>query len=346
MPGVCSNSWQTYGCDWTIRYLWRWTDSWERYVLVGLALMLAHVVFVLTSVGYRCHIAQRPQEIDPASRAFQRSRRKLFAEMGLKVGTLKSIASTAPYLGLVGTCVGILGIFSGYVGTRFGAVIMTVFGLDAAFISTASGLLVAVAAVLSYNYLRTKIDSLQREVAGNTHERTGQSFQVAQKLPLTARFSQIPFAVIAAPSLAVSIMAFMTFSSFHTLRGLHVGLASDRCELEGDDRPIVLRITDAGELFINQTQEDWNSLAGRLSEIYRTRVHHTLYLRADDGVPFQSVARALDIVENARRVNVGSGPVRMGPDRLDITVQLLTPKALSAHCLEPVSIGPSLHALR
>ena len=176
-------------------------------------------------------------------------------------------------------------------------------------------------AVVSYNYLRTRIESLERELSGNAHERSVQSFQVAQKLPLTARFSKIPFAVIAAPSLAVSTMAFITFSSFHTPRGLHVGLASANCEYEGADRVVILRITDTGKFFLNTEREEWNSLPIRSSEIYRWRVNRTLYLLAEDGVPFQTVADALDI---------------LGTDKLNITVRLVTPGAMMAHCPEPV----------
>ncbi|MGA9978734.1 MAG: MotA/TolQ/ExbB proton channel family protein, partial [Candidatus Sulfotelmatobacter sp.] len=164
--------------------------------------------------------------MDRANQAFRRDRRKLVNKLNLWVGSLKSIASTAPYLGLAGTCLGTLSIFQGYVGSRNGFFVMVVTQVDAAFLSTAAGLLVAVPAVVSYNYLRSLIDSLDREVLGNVHELTGQSFQVAQRLPLAARFSKIPFAAVAAPLLAFSIMAYATFASFHAPTGLHVALPS------------------------------------------------------------------------------------------------------------------------
>jgi biopolymer transport protein ExbD len=168
-------------------------------------------------------------------------------------------------------------------------------------------------------------------------------FRLAQTLPLKKRFSSLPpFALIAAPALASVVVMFMAFEPYESPTGLDVGIASDRCELEGDDRPIVLRITDAGELFINQTQEGWNSLAGRLSEIYRTRVHRTLYLHADDGVPFQTVTDAVDIVENTP-VTVGPQTGLMGTDKLDITVRLVTPRVMNARCVEPVVTGSRRH---
>jgi hypothetical protein len=127
--------------------------------------------------------------------------------------------------------------------------------------------------------------------------------------------------------------------------GLELRLASTRCEYDGDDRLIVLHITDAGKLFLNQDQQDWNSLAGRLSEIYSMRVHRTLYLLADDGVSFQTVADALDIVENIP-ATVGPQAVGTEMDKLDITVRLLTPRASNTRCPQPVGTGSGKHASR
>jgi hypothetical protein len=117
--------------------------------------------------------------------------------------------------------------------------------------------------------------------------------------------------------------------------GLEVGLVPDRCELYRDDPPIVLRITDAGKLFVNADREDWNGLSDLFSEIYRTRSHRTLYLRADDGVPFQAVADAIDIAENTN-VTVASEAAGIEMNKLAITVRLVTPRALNARCPEPV----------
>jgi hypothetical protein len=94
---------------------------------------------------------------------------------------------------------------------------------------------------------------------------------------------------------------------------------------------------------LNEEQEDWNGLAGRLSEIYRVREQRTLDLVADDGVPFQTVADALDIVENAP-VAAGSQPIGMEMDKLDITVRLVTPNVWNARCREPVATGSNRHA--
>jgi biopolymer transport protein ExbD len=216
-----------------------------------------------------------------------------------------------------------------------------------AFITTAAGLLVAIPATWSYNYLRTRIDLLEIEISSDVPVRTSRHFRFTQKFPLAALFSRIPFPLIAAPILAILAgVVFMEYSSYETPTGLYVGTtpATLGCEYDGD-RFIVLHITDAGRLFLNQEQADWSSLGGRLSEIYSVRAHPTLYLLADDGVPFQTVADALDTVENIP-TTVGPQAVGIETDKLDITVRLLTPRALNTRCFQPVGIGSGKHASR
>ena len=158
---------QVDGCEWTLRYLWHWMNLLQRLDVIVLALMLAHIVVVVARVSYSYRLACRVEAIDTASRAFQRRRRKLVADLSIKVGTLKSIALVAPYLGLSGTCSGIVtglrGI--GIVADSALAAVMASGTVIVAFITTVAGLLVAIPAVWSYNYLRTRIDLLGSEIS-------------------------------------------------------------------------------------------------------------------------------------------------------------------------------------
>jgi biopolymer transport protein ExbD len=320
MPAVCLNSWQTDGCQWSTGYLWRSSDWFERLVFVALALMLAYTVFVFSHFFCRYYSARHQSRafVPDSTRAVQRSQRRLVADLSRGVGTLKLIASTAPFLGLAGTCDGILGGFIPVGMERRAALARMAADIAAALITTAAGLLVAIPAAVSYNVLHTRIEMFGSDLSNMPRALIARSFQFAQKLPLQKRFSGMPpFALVAAAALASLVAIFTLFQPYDVPTGLHIGLASARCEYEGDDRLIVLRITDAGKLFLNTEQEDWNSLPGRLSEIYSMRVHRTLYLHADDGVPFQTVADALDIVENTP-VTVGTRAVRMGTDKLNI----------------------------
>lgn len=302
--------WEPGGCEWTIRYLWRWMSSFGHLDVIVLALMLVYVFAVVIYVSYRYYLARRAQGFDSASR------RTLAAVLGIEAGGLKSIALTAPYLGLVGTCAGILSAFGGIGMQKDAAMAMIATRIALALIPTAAGIPVAVLATCSYNYLRTRIDLLEGEVFDEGQQRA-QHFRGAHRFPPTKRFSELPaFGLLAAPGLGIIIAGFMTFPSFHTPTGFYVELASARCEYVAD-KLIVLHITDTGKVFLNQEQEDWNSLAGRLSQIYSLREYRTLYLLADSGVPFQTIAHALDTVENAEA---------------SIKVRLITPKVFNAAC--------------
>ncbi len=96
--------WQTGDCEWAILDWWRGLSPFRRLDVFVLALMLIYVVAVVIYVSYRCYLARRARGIDGSRR------RTLAAVLNFKVGNLKSIAITAPYLGLAGTCVGILSV--------------------------------------------------------------------------------------------------------------------------------------------------------------------------------------------------------------------------------------------
>lgn len=312
-----------------------------RLDVIVLALMLVYVVVVVTGVFCRYHLARRARQVDSASR------RKPAAVLSIELGGLKAIASSAPYLGLAGTCVGIMsGLGFGGIGMEKHAALALISSrIAVALVTTAAGILVAVPATCSYNYLCTRRDLLESK-ASNDPDQVGRYRQGARRLALTKRFSQLPaFALVAAPGLAALVAVYTPYFAPREATGLELKLAPSCCENCANDRITLLHITDAGKLLLNEEQEDWNGLAGRLSEIYRVREQRTLDLVADDGVPFQTVADALDIVENVP-VTAGSQATGMEMEKLDITVRLLTPRALNTRCPQPVMTGSSQHALR
>jgi len=340
--------WQPGGCEWTIRYLWRWMSSIGRLDVTVLALMLVYLFAVVIHVCCRYYLARRARGIDSAGR------RTLAAALNIEVGSLKSIAVTAPCLGLAGTCVGILSALGGGSMQKdaFRAMVATRIAL--ALIPTAVAIPVAFLATTSYNYLCTRIDLLLGDVFDGGWQRE-RHFRGSRRIPVAKRFSELPafgllgplpaFGLFAALGLTVLLKIYMPFPSIHSPTGFYVELASTRCVSDGDDRLIVLHITDAGTLFLNQEQEDWNSLADRLSQIYSMRENRTLYLLVDSSVPFQTVAHALDTVENAP-ITARPQAVGMRMDRLNIKVRLVTPKAFNAGCPLPKVRGSGHYVLR
>ena len=66
--------------------------------------------------------------------------------------TVGTISSTAVYIGLFGTVLGIMKAFHNIAATGTGGISVVIAGISEALISTAAGLLVAVPAVMAYNY--------------------------------------------------------------------------------------------------------------------------------------------------------------------------------------------------
>jgi len=286
--------WQPGGCEWTIRYLWRWMSSFGRYDVIVLALMLIYLFAVVIHVCCRYYLARRARGIDSVSR------RALAPFLGIEMRSLKSIALTAPYLGLAGTCVGILSALGGGAMQRdtLRAMVATKIGL--ALIPTAAGIPVAVLATCLYNYFRTRVDLLGGEVFDQGQQR-GRHFRGSSRFPPTKRFSELPaLGLIAAPGLAILIAGFMTFVSFHNPTGLYVKLQAHTSPSEcRDSDVIVLQLLNDRSFRINSERVPIEYLSGGLREIFRSRAERTLLVRADPEVSFQEVVTAIGISDDA-----------------------------------------------
>ncbi len=76
------------------------------------------------------------------------------------------------------------------------------------------------------------------------------------------------------------------------------------------DRTIVVQVLDRGagqepSVKINQDEATWESLQGRLTDIYKMRNEKIMFVKADDDIAFESVARAIDIGHAAGVDKVG-----------------------------------------
>jgi biopolymer transport protein ExbB len=75
------------------------------------------------------------------------------------IGIVGSIGGTAVYIGLLGTVIGIMRAFSDISKAGSGGMDVVTVGIAEALVCTAAGLLVAIPAVLSYNWFTRKIDN-------------------------------------------------------------------------------------------------------------------------------------------------------------------------------------------
>src|SRR3954464_14338300 len=103
-------------------------------------------------------------DINSAERAVERQMLIVLAEFKRGTGILATVGATAPFVGLLGTTMGIVNAFTGMAATGSGGLVAIVGGIAEALITTAFGLIVAIPAVWAYNYFTTKIDNLTAEM--------------------------------------------------------------------------------------------------------------------------------------------------------------------------------------
>ena len=108
--------------------------------------------------------------IEAAKRGLERSVAIVHAEMKRGLSALATIGSTAPFVGLFGTVVGILNAFKGIAANKATGLSAVAGGIAEALVTTAFGLLVAVPAVWAYNYFTNKVESFDVEMDNSSME--------------------------------------------------------------------------------------------------------------------------------------------------------------------------------
>jgi len=102
--------------------------------------------------------------ITSAERSVEREQILLANELKSGLGLLATVGSTAPFVGLLGTTMGIVNAFTG-MATAGGGLEAISAGIAEALITTAVGLLVAIPAVWLYNYFSARLETLFSELA-------------------------------------------------------------------------------------------------------------------------------------------------------------------------------------
>ncbi len=88
--------------------------------------------------------------------ALERRRSQMNLELKRNLWVLGTIGSSAPFIGLFGTVVGILKTFSQMAKTGSGGFAVVAAGISEALIATAAGIVVAVIAVMAFNAFQTQ----------------------------------------------------------------------------------------------------------------------------------------------------------------------------------------------
>jgi biopolymer transport protein ExbD len=300
--------WPAAGIEERLLYLWRWTSLLGRLDVVLLALLLTYVIWAIVSASRKLNVLARTPSID--TKAY----RAACADVHGQAKHLDLIACIAPYLGLMGTSEGILNSFMeiGMQKDTALAVMSSVMG--ASLVPAACGILVAIAATCSYNFLQSHIEHV--ETLTPVDFQPPRTRKPAMR-PIHRRFESSRYGLLAAIGLAIILVSFLPFTNRRGSRGLDVDIGAAACEYDSDDRMLVIRMKSGGAVFLNDVRENWSELPDVLGRICSRRGDSRVFLLADDDLPFQQVAEAIELLQHV--------PVIAEPEAQFLNVRLILP---------------------
>ena len=108
--------------------------------------------------------------VEAATRAVERATLLTTSDMKRGIGSLATIATITPFIGLFGTVIGIINAFHGMALSGSGGIGAVSAGIAEALVATAFGLAVAIPAAWMFNYFTNVLERLQIEMSNSSSE--------------------------------------------------------------------------------------------------------------------------------------------------------------------------------
>lgn len=108
--------------------------------------------------------------IESVARALERQSAREVQSFKRGLGVLATVASTAPFVGLLGTTMGIVNSFQQMAASGSGGLGTISGGIAEALVTTAFGLLVAIPAVMAFNFLQNWVDARSVDLSESSNE--------------------------------------------------------------------------------------------------------------------------------------------------------------------------------
>jgi biopolymer transport protein ExbB len=110
------------------------------------------------------------EEIAASKRALERAEAIVHAELKRGISSLATIGSSAPFVGLTGTVLGIINAFKGISNEKSTGLGAVAGGISEALVTTLIGLLVAIPAVWAFNYFTNRVEAFDVEMGNSSSE--------------------------------------------------------------------------------------------------------------------------------------------------------------------------------
>jgi biopolymer transport protein ExbB/TolQ len=108
--------------------------------------------------------------LESVARALERQAAREVQTFKRGLGVLATVGSTAPFIGLLGTTMGIVNAFQQMANSGSGGLGTISAGISEALITTAFGLLVAIPAVMAFNFLQGWVDARSVDLSESSNE--------------------------------------------------------------------------------------------------------------------------------------------------------------------------------
>jgi len=135
----------------------------------------SHLAKVVTAGLHEFKVHEQSEEIpgekiEASRRALDRAAAITHAELERGLSGLATIGSTAPFVGLLGTVIGIIDAFAEIQDAKSTGFSAVAGGISEALVTTALGLTVAIPAVMMFNYFTSKIKAFDVEMDNSSSE--------------------------------------------------------------------------------------------------------------------------------------------------------------------------------
>ena len=121
------------------------------------------------------------EEIEASKRALERAEAIVHAELKRGISSLATIGSSSPFVGLLGTVLGIINAFKGISQEKSTGLGAVAGGISEALVTTAVGLFVAIPAVWAFNYFTNRVEAFDVEMGNSSSELVDYFLKRSQK---------------------------------------------------------------------------------------------------------------------------------------------------------------------
>jgi biopolymer transport protein ExbB/TolQ len=138
----------------------------------GLSKNVGHLGRVINSglSAYKIAAVDKEVAVESIARSLERQSAREVQTFKRGLGVLATVGSTAPFVGLLGTVMGIVNSFQSMANSGSGGLGTVSAGIAEALITTAFGLLVAIPAVMAFNFLQGWIDARTVDISESSNE--------------------------------------------------------------------------------------------------------------------------------------------------------------------------------